>query len=114
MVQYLKSQSITPPSNNDAPHINLPLETTIVVSEDASSSGSGSGWCPVYRGTLSSMSADLHRLEELLPDWLLEFLLANKAPSVNIVKISFALLPIQIPQEKQEEYGETLPELHNT
>ena len=114
MIQRLKSQTIIPPSGSDAPHLNLPQETTIVVSEDSSSSGVGSGWNPVYRGTLSSMGADLRKLENILPDWLLEFLLANKAPSANIVKVSFVLLPVHIPLEKQDEYGETLPELLNT
>lgn len=50
-------------------------------------------------------------LEELLPPWLLEFLLTNKAPPVPLTKVSFAMLPAQIPPGLLPLYGETLPEL---
>ena len=40
--------------------------------------------------------------------WLLECLLQNKVPSIQIEKVSFVLLPYKDPD------GEQLPELLNT
>lgn len=72
---------------------------------------SPSGWTPLYRGLINNSSADASLLEELLPPWLLEFLLTNKAPPVPLTKVSFAMLPAQIPPGLLPLYGETLPEL---
>ncbi|EJD00580.1 uncharacterized protein FOMMEDRAFT_142415 [Fomitiporia mediterranea MF3/22] len=108
-IERLKSQPITPPSSHEAPVISLPSETAIIVSEELPS-----GWSPVYRGTVGCVGADAQVLEEVLPEWLLEFLLANKAPPVPLAKLSFVLLPAVIPPDSREIYGETLPELLNT
>ncbi|KAL5500915.1 hypothetical protein ACEPAH_9302 [Sanghuangporus vaninii] len=109
LIERLKTQLITPPSNHEAPHVTLPADTAIIISEE-----SPSGLSPLYRGTVGSVGTDAQILEELLPDWLLEFLLANKAPPIVPSKVSFVLLPAQIPPEARDIYGETLPELLNT
>lgn len=49
-----------------------------------------------------------------MPDWLLEFLLTGKAPSVAVTKLSFVLLPAPVPPALKAELGEQLPELLNT
>jgi len=100
------------------------------------------GWLPVYRGRVASsapvsmgagvftagsvsmsggghMSAgmsleDVAILEEILPEWLLDFLFTGRTPPVPVTKINFVLLPAVIPPNARAEYGETLPELLNT
>ena len=49
-------------------------------------------------------------LEQAMPVWLLEFLLANKIPPIPMVKISFVLLPFP----SRGDGDEQLPELLNT
>ena len=53
------------------------------------------GWATVYRGTVASAGSaeDLATLEDVMPMWLLEYLLLGRAPQVAIIKIQFALLP---------------------
>jgi WD repeat-containing protein 48 len=49
----------------------------------------------MYRGTVASAGSaeDLATLEDVMPMWLLEYLLLGRAPQVAIIKIQFALLP---------------------
>ena len=68
-----------------------------------------SGWTTIYRGQVASAASDARTLEEVMPFWLLEYLLANKAPSVPVTKISFVLLPFP-----HRDPHEMLPELLNT
>lgn len=109
LLQHLKSQPFNPPSASDAPAVALPLDTAIVVSEETSA-----GWMPVYRGNIASAGADMLILEEILPEWLLDFVFTGKTPAVPVTKINFVLLPAVIPPNARAEYGETLPELLNT
>jgi len=53
------------------------------------------GWVTVYRGTVASVGSaeDLATLEDVIPVWLLEYLLLEGAPQVAIIKIQFAVLP---------------------
>ena len=53
------------------------------------------GWATVYHGTVTSTGSaeDLATLEDVMPMWLLGYLLLGWAPQVAIIKIQFALLP---------------------
>jgi WD repeat-containing protein 48 len=53
---------------------------------------------------------DSRILEEVMPFWLLEYLLANKIPPIPTVKVSFVLLPYRSKDPSEEQ----LPELLNT
>ncbi|THH05585.1 hypothetical protein EW145_g4683 [Phellinidium pouzarii] len=108
-IQHLKSQPLTPPSSSEAPTLAIPFDVSIIVSEDLSS-----GWMPMYRGSVGTTAADIHILEDALPEWILEFLLMSKAPVAPVTKMSFVLLPVQIPLNARAEYGDTLPELLNS
>ena len=65
------------------------------------------GWTTIYRGTVAGTGNDMRILEEVLPIWLLEYLLTNKTPAVAVVKLSFVLLP----WPAKDGEGEQLPEL---
>ena len=93
--------------SNEAPTLSLPPNMPLLISEE---SPSGSGWMILYRGQVASTGLDARVLEEVMPFWLLEYLLANKIPPVPTVKISFVLLP----WKSKDSNEEPLPELLNT
>jgi WD repeat-containing protein 48 len=64
----------------------------------------------MFRSTVASTGHDMSTLEEVLPMWLLEYLLTNKIPPVPIVKIGFLLLSWSTNDPDEEQ----LPELLNT
>ncbi|KZT03081.1 uncharacterized protein LAESUDRAFT_660442 [Laetiporus sulphureus 93-53] len=103
-VQALLSGPINPPSATDNPPLPISPHTSVIISEEALS-----GWTTIYRGQVANTAGDMHTLEEVMPYWLIEYLLTNKAPSVPLTKISFVLLPFPAkdPQER-------LPELVNS
>ncbi|EPQ53055.1 hypothetical protein GLOTRDRAFT_45540 [Gloeophyllum trabeum ATCC 11539] len=104
-VQSLLANPITPPTSADGPHLSLAPNTSLIISEEAAS-----GWKTLYRGSVSSTGADMRALEEAMPFWLLEYLLANKVAPIPVSKVSFVLLPY--PAKTPDE--ERLPELLNT
>jgi WD repeat-containing protein 48 len=56
---------------------------------------------------VASAVHDVRILEEVLPMWLLEYLLLNKAPPAPVPKLSFVLLP----WPSKDPDVEQLPEL---
>ena len=108
-LQLLLQGPLSPPSSSEAPSVPIPPQTAVLVSEEAEA---GSGWTTLYRGQVGSTGAagDVKALEQAMPVWLLEFLLANKIPPIPMVKISFVLLPFP----SRGEGDEQLPELLNT
>src|ERR1700722_5169941 len=103
-LQMLLSSPLNPPSSNEAPTLFLPTATTVLITEEDSSR-----WTTVYRGLVSSTHLDVSALEEVMPMWLLEYLLMNKAPVIPPTKISFVMLPWPTKNPEQQ-----LPELLNT
>jgi len=100
--QILLSGILTPPPSSEAPNLTLASNITLHLSEE-----DYPVWKTIYRGTVASTWTDLPALEDVMPMWLLEYLLMNRVPPVPINKISFVLLPW--PHD-----GEPLPELLNT
>lgn len=103
-LQTILRNPLTPPSSAEAPSLALPPDTSLIISEEAPPS-----WRTTYRGTVASTATDVQTLEETMPMWLLEYLLANKTPTLQVVKLSFVLLPY--PTKNPGE--EALPELLN-
>jgi WD repeat-containing protein 48 len=62
----------------------------------------------VYRGAVAATGVDTRVLEDVMPMWLLEYLITNKVPNAPIVKVGFVLLPYPA-----KESDEQLPELLN-
>ena len=108
LIQRLKSQPLTPPSSTEAPPLTLPHRTAISITEELAS-----GSMTLYRGTVGSTgtTADVQVLEDVMPAWLMEYLLAGKAPPVTMTKVSFVLLPA--PLRPDQDKSEQLPELLN-
>ena len=77
-----------PPTTLDAPPIQLPSDVGIIISEQPSGE---SGWTMIYHGLAASTEQDMVSIEAAAPFWLLEYLLANKAPQQSTVKISFTI-----------------------
>ena len=103
-LQALFSSPLNPPSSSEAPTVAMPPGTSILITEECPS-----GWSTLYRGQVSSTGADVRTLEEVMPFWLLEYLLVNKIPVVPTVKVSFVLLPYRGKDPDEEQ----LPELLN-
>ncbi|KAJ3802993.1 hypothetical protein GGU11DRAFT_849688, partial [Lentinula aff. detonsa] len=104
-LQELLSRPLTPPPSNEAPLHNLPPHITLIISEENPPS-----FTTLYRGTVNSAGHDTPILEEVMPVWLLEYLLHNKLASAPpLVKISFILLP----WPNKDPDGTQLPELLN-
>ena len=104
-LQSLLSTPLSPPTSSDAPTVPIPPHTAILISEECPS-----GWATLYRGQVSSAGADARTLEEVMPFWLLEYLLVNKIPPIPTIKVSFVLLPYRSKDPNEEQ----LPELLNT
>ncbi|KAL4250924.1 WD repeat WDR48 family protein [Abortiporus biennis] len=104
-LQVLLSKPLNPPTSNECPSLPIPANTTVLISEEAQS-----GWSILYRGQVSSTGYDKTTLEDVMPMWLLEFLLLNKTPPVSVTKVSFVLLPYPTKDPDEEQ----LPELLNT
>ncbi|KAF4578770.1 hypothetical protein EYR36_000577 [Pleurotus pulmonarius] len=101
--QTLLAGPFNTPTSVDAPRNPFPQHTPVVISEDGSPSRN-----MVYRGTVGSTGQDIRALEDVMPMWLLEYLLLNKVPDIPLTKLSFVLLPwVKDPTVEQ------LPELLN-
>lgn len=94
----LDAQGLHPPTTSDAPPLHLPPETQILFASETQA-----GWTNIYRGSVASTGHDVHLLETLMPLWLMQYLLSNKAPIVPNIKVSFGIALYQ----SHEGYGET-------
>lgn len=104
-VQQLLLGPLNPPGNADAPLHTLPLQTVVLLSEEATPT-----YKTLYRGLVASTQHDLQILEEAMPLWLAEYLLLNKLPPITpLAKLSFVLLPWNKGAE-----AEPLPEVLNS
>ncbi|KAA1122649.1 hypothetical protein PGTUg99_004287 [Puccinia graminis f. sp. tritici] len=107
MVQGILSQPFEPCGILDAPKLTLPPETTILISEQEPGSGT---WEVSYRGLVATTGLDSEILMDVLPGWLLNFLLGNRVSTregSSAVKVTFVLQP----EGGSEAAG--LPELPN-
>lgn len=102
-LQLLQANVSIPPSS-EAPLLVLPHNAVIYISEETSF-----GWTTAYRGTVGTTGLDARILEEVMPMWLLEYLLTNRVPPVPVMKLGFVLLAY--PARRGEEQ---LPDLLNT
>ena len=100
----LLHENVSIPPSSEAPLLALPHNAVIYISEETSF-----GWTTAYRGTVGTTGLDARVLEEVMPMWLLEYLLTNRVPPVPVMKLGFVLLAY--PARRGEEQ---LPDLLNT
>ncbi|EKM77209.1 hypothetical protein AGABI1DRAFT_77625, partial [Agaricus bisporus var. burnettii JB137-S8] len=107
--QALISGILSPPTSSDGPIHLLPSNMILMISEEASP-----GYKMLYRGMAGNATGgDVQVLEEVMPMWLMEYLLLNRTylggPRPPVAKLSFVLLPWN-----KDADVEPLPELLNT
>ncbi|KAG9001017.1 hypothetical protein FRB90_011691, partial [Tulasnella sp. 427] len=94
-VQHLKalnailSQSLAPTPSLEAPPLQLPPDTAVMISEETADAG---GWTGIYTSVIANLQDDVESFEMAAPIWLLELLLLNKAPAVPPTKLSFVVV----------------------
>ena len=104
-IQQLLAGTLSPPSSSDAPSHAMPLQTVVLISEEATPT-----YKTLYRGLVPTTNHDVKILEEAIPMWLAEYLLLNKLPPITpLAKLSFVLLPWN-----KEKDAEPLPEVLNS
>ncbi|KAK2746372.1 hypothetical protein FQN57_003254 [Myotisia sp. PD_48] len=89
---------ITPTPESEAPILELPPHTAIIIQEENPNSAVASD---LYRGTVASVRQDVDLLEKAAPTWLGDLLLRNTIPFKEISKVAFSLKP----------YKDSLPEV---
>ncbi|KAL0092183.1 WD40-repeat-containing domain protein [Phycomyces blakesleeanus] len=82
----------TPPPSADYPPLSLPGQTTIVIAEESAEASTG---MDLYRGTLATTGIEADSVLKAAPSWLLSFLLFNKTPTRETVKLTFVLKPLE-------------------
>ncbi|CAO3626805.1 unnamed protein product [Cunninghamella echinulata] len=80
----------TPPNVNDFPPLTIPPSTSIYIAEESAEASTG---MDLYRGDFGSIGDDCQHVFKAAPSWLLSFLLYNKIPNKEIVKLTFVLKP---------------------
>ncbi|GAN06004.1 WD domain-containing protein [Mucor ambiguus] len=89
-IEESKSESYTPPHLEDFPPLEIPSSTMILVAEESAEASTG---IDLYRGTVGSVGEDAGTIIDVAPSWLLSYLLYNKTPPKETVKLTFVLKP---------------------
>lgn len=80
------------PGAIEAPVINFPDYTKIMISEQSPNSGDT---VDLYRGTVGGAGKDVSILEEVAPDWIGRALLLNEVTRKDLAKVGFIIQPFQ-------------------
>ncbi|WVQ84243.1 hypothetical protein IAT38_006395 [Cryptococcus sp. DSM 104549] len=91
ILDEVRSHHFHPPPPWEAPPIDYPPSTALLISEDSKDAGA---WVVTYRSQVSSTERDMEALEMNSPLWLLDYLFANRIPTHKIVKTHFQLEPL--------------------
>lgn len=89
----VRSHVFAPPPFTEAPPIDLPLNTALLISEESKDAGA---WGVKYRSMVSRTEQDIVPLEMASPGWMLEYLFAGRIRRAREpVKLCFVLEPWQ-------------------
>ncbi|KAI8086121.1 WD40-repeat-containing domain protein [Halteromyces radiatus] len=72
------------------PPLMIPSSTSIIIAEESAEASTS---MDLYRGEASCVGEDHALISKVAPSWLLAFLLYNKTPSKETVKLTFVLKP---------------------
>jgi WD repeat-containing protein 48 len=115
VLSILLSKPLNRPPSSDVPPLSLSPLTNIILSD--AHSEAASGWESIYQGLygMQASEADMIALERELPEWVLEFLLANTVNGIvggggvgHSQKFSFLVVPWKGAIEDDQQ---SLPEL---
>ncbi|KAI8393498.1 WD40-repeat-containing domain protein [Radiomyces spectabilis] len=85
-------ETYTPPSLDEFPPLTIPSDTTIIIAEQSAEASTDMN---LYRGTVGTVGEDADVIIKLAPAWLLHYLLYNKIPNKEVVKLTFILKPME-------------------
>ena len=114
-LSILLSGPLNRPPSSDVPPLSLSPLTNIILSEAYSEAASG--WKSTYQGLygLQASEEDMNALEREVPEWVLEFLLANTVNGIvggggvgHSQKFSFLVVPWKGAKEEDQQ---SLPDL---
>lgn len=114
-LSILLSRPLNPPPSSDVPPLSLSRLTNIILSETYSEAASG--WKSTYQGLygMQASEQDMTALEREVPEWVLEFLLANTVNGIvggggvgHSQKFSFLVVPWK---GAKDEGQQSLPDL---
>ena len=114
-LSILLSRPLNRPPSGDVPPLSLSPLTNIILSEPCREAASG--WRSIYQGLygMQASEEDMTSLERDLPEWILEFLLANMVNGTvggggvgHTQKFSFLVVPWKGAKEEDQQ---SLPEL---
>lgn len=96
MLKQAMSRPIHPSPLSETPQIRFAGDLVMMIGEEAQDAGA---WATVYRGPMSRSASSVQELENVLPQWLLEFALHNIIQVREPVKIAFVLEPWGGPEQ---------------
>ena len=91
ILDTVRAHSFHPPSTTEAPPIDFPSSTALLISEEAKDAGA---WVVTYRSQVSSTERDMEALEMNSPLWLLDYLFTSRTRVKDPVKLTFILEPV--------------------
>ncbi|EIW67604.1 hypothetical protein TREMEDRAFT_64196 [Tremella mesenterica DSM 1558] len=92
ILDQIRSLPFSPPSSLEAPLIDFPLETQLLISEESKDAGA---WVVTYRSRVCNTEKDLEMLEMNSPGWLLDYLFTGRIKLKEPVKLTFILEPVK-------------------
>ena len=92
ILDTVRAHSFHPPSTIEAPPINFPSTTALLISEESKDAGA---WVVTYRSQVSHTEADMEALEMNSPLWLLDYLFTSRTRVKDPVKLTFILEPVE-------------------
>lgn len=114
-LSILLSRPLNRPPPSDVPPLSLSPLTNVILSEACKEAASG--WTSIYQGLygMQTSEEDMISLEREVPEWLLEFLLANTVNGIvggggvgHSQKFSFLVVPWKGAKEEDQQ---SLPDL---
>ncbi|KAI8882025.1 WD40 repeat-like protein [Backusella circina FSU 941] len=79
-----------PPMLDEYPPLEIPSSAMILIAEESAEASTG---MDLYRGSVGSTGDDADTIIDVAPSWLLSYLLYNKTPIKEPVKLTFILKP---------------------
>ena len=91
ILDIVRAHPFQPPPPWEAPPIDIPPSTTLLISEESKDAGA---WVVTYRSQVSSTERDMESLEANSPLWLLDYLFTSRTRAKDPVKLTFILEPV--------------------